>query len=221
MTFREKLATERPKYIGSQFEGGCKGCPKNYKYEKETPCKRKDKKVNNCSECWDREIPNSSHSKIFVINGMATSGKSTFVTFCKKYNDNVYEVSTVDFVKDVAKYAGWNGEKNEVGRKFLSDLKDAMEVYGDIPNKKIYEFIKNHPDGIIFVNAREPHNIDYYKQKYNALSILVNNPNVPAVASNHADANVFNYTYDITIHNDKLLADLQIKAKTFMEFFTF
>ena len=47
--------------------------------------------------------------------------------------------SSVDFVKEVARFAGWNGEKNLHTRKFLSDLKDLLTFLDDIPFKKIEE----------------------------------------------------------------------------------
>lgn len=156
-------------------------------------------------------------SKIIVINGMATSGKSTFVSLCHEINQKVIETSTIDFIKQVALYAGWNGEKDDLGRRLLSDIKDALEKYNDIPNKRIDEFINKRPDNIIFVNAREPHNVQYYKNKYNAISLLITNPNTPNINTNHADKNVFEYNYDYIIVNDGTLADLKNKAKKFLK----
>lgn len=74
--------------------------------------------------------------KVIVINGMGGVGKSTFVSLCHEIDPMVIETSTVDFVKEIALQAGWDGIKDEAGRRFLSDLKDAMERYKDIPNKK-------------------------------------------------------------------------------------
>ena len=151
--------------------------------------------------------------KVIVINGMGGVGKSTFVSLCHEINPQVIETSTVDFVKKIATKAGWDGKKDEDGRRFLSDLKDAMERYHDIPNKKVDEFIKSHPDNIIFVNAREPHNIAYYQEKYGAISVLIKNPSVTQVQGNHADENVDNYNYNIIINNSGPLEDLKEKAK--------
>lgn len=151
--------------------------------------------------------------KVIVINGSGTVGKSTFVSLCHEIDPRVIETSTVDFVKEIALQAGWDGNKDEAGRRFLSDLKDAMERYDDIPNKKIDGFIESHPDNIIFVNAREPHNITYYQEKYSAISVLVKNPSVPQVQGNHADENVDNYNYNIIINNSGSLEDLKKEAE--------
>ena len=123
---------------------------------------------------------------------------------------------TIDFVKEIALQAGWDGKKDEDGRRFLSNLKDAMERYHDIPNKKVDEFIKFHPNNIIFVNAREPHNVEYYQRKYNARAVIVINPNIAKVQGNHADENVDDYDYDVVINNSGTLEDLRKTAKWFL-----
>lgn len=157
--------------------------------------------------------------KVIVINGMGGVGKSTFISLCHEIDPRVIETSTVDFVKEVALQAGWDGVKDEKGRRLLSDIKDALERYDDVPNKKIDEFIQSHPDNIIFVNAREPHNIQYYKNKYNAITVLVVNSNAKTIKGNHADENVYDYEYyDFTIYNEKTIIELKDKAKILMEY---
>ena len=156
-------------------------------------------------------------SKIIVINGSGTVGKSTFISLCHKIDPSVIETSTVDFVKEIALQAGWNGIKNEAGRKFLSELKDAMEHYHDIPNTKVDEFIEAHPDSIIFVNAREPHNVQHYVDKYGAVTVMVINPNATQVQGNHADVGVYDYIYDYYIENSGDLETLKESAKNFLD----
>lgn len=156
--------------------------------------------------------------KVIVINGMGEVGKSTFISLCHEIDPRVIETSTVDFVKEIALQAGWNGIKDDLGRKFLSDLKDAMSAYHDIPNKKIDEFIQSHPDNIIFVNAREPQNIQYYKDKYNALTLLIENNRIEHVPNNHADSKVKDYkNYNFTIYNNGTLDELKEMANNFMK----
>lgn len=157
------------------------------------------------------------NNKIIVINGMGTSGKSTFVTLCKEINNHVVEISTIDFVKSIAKLCGWDGIKTEKNRRFLSDLKDLISDWDDVPNKKIDEYILNHSNQIIFINAREPENIDYFKNKYNATTCIVKNNRVKNITTNHADMNVFNYNYDMTIENNGTIEELFQKAKEFMQ----
>ncbi len=154
--------------------------------------------------------------KIIVISGSGGMGKSTFVSLCNQFNDKVVEVSTVDEVKRIGIECGWDGTKTEHNRAFLSDLKDLLEKWNDVPNKKIDEYIENHPEEIIFINAREPHNIQYYKDKYNAITVLMVNDRIEQVTSNHADFEVYDFTYDYIIDNNGDLEQLKSSAKTFM-----
>lgn len=155
-------------------------------------------------------------SKVIVINGIGGVGKSTFVSLCHEIDPRVIETSTVDFVKEIALKAGWDGIKDRAGRRFLSELKDTMEHYHDIPNGKIDKFIQSHPDNIIFVNAREPHNIQYYKDKYDAITVLVVNPNAKEVHGNHADEDVYDFAYDYFIENIGNLELLEETARFFL-----
>ena len=155
--------------------------------------------------------------KVIVINGSGQSGKDTFMDLCMELDHNILKISTIDFVKQVARYAGWDGVKDDEGRKFLSDLKDAMETYEDIPNRVVEQFIQGHPDNIIFVSAREPDNIEYYIKQYNALAVLVINPRVKPIVTNHADSEVFNYGYDLIIENTGTLEEYREMAKFFLD----
>lgn len=156
-------------------------------------------------------------SKVIVINGMGGVGKSTFISLCHEIDLKVIETSTVDFVKEIALQAGWDGVKDQKGRRLLSDIKDALERYDDIPNKKIDEFIQSHPDSIIFVNAREPHNVQRYVDKYGAVTVMVINPNATQVQGNHADEGVYEYIYDYYIENSGDLEMLKESAKNFLD----
>ena len=76
---------------------------------------------------------------IIIINGTGGAGKDTFVSFCSEV-EKVLNVSTVDKVKEAAKIlVGWNGEKDEVSRKLLVDLKRLSIEYNDAPTKYILE----------------------------------------------------------------------------------
>ena len=75
--------------------------------------------------------------KVIVISGQAQVGKNTFINFCKEGDYDVYDFSTIDYVKEAAKQIGWDGEKDNRGRRLLSDLKDCLTRYADIPFKKV------------------------------------------------------------------------------------
>lgn len=167
---------------------------------------------------------------VVVINGAGTSGKDTFI-------DKFYEVceeaggkyvplrfSSVDIVKTSAKLIGWDGEKDNKGRRFLSDLKDAMTRYNDAPFKymenkvKFYsDFSKDtHSHYVLFFHVREPQEIQRMVESFNAVSLLVVRDNVLIDSfTNHADKNVYRYDYDYIVHNNGTFDDLKTYAKSF------
>lgn len=168
--------------------------------------------------------------KVFVINGAPTSGKSSFVQFClDELNSWGNEVSTVDFVKKLAKECGWNGEKTPKNRKFLSDLKDLLTEWDDVPYKRVmlekrlwtYSFDQFEiptDDCFFFIHCREPKEIQKFVDRIGAKTILVRRESVEQQEqSNHADEEVFNYTYDIVIENNGDLKDLKSKAHKFLK----
>lgn len=77
--------------------------------------------------------------KIVVINGFPGAGKDEFVSCCKKLIGEPYvrNISTVDFVKYIATECGWDGTKTPKNRAFLSNLKDLLIEWNDVPFKKI------------------------------------------------------------------------------------
>ncbi len=155
---------------------------------------------------------------IVVINGTGGSGKDTFVSYCSKYC-NVFNFSSIDKIKEIAKLMGWNGGKSEKDRKFLSDLKKLATNYNDLPYNSILqaidEFYNNNSD-LMFIHIREPEEIKRIILEFNAKSVLIKRKNYELIKSNSSDANVENYNYDYVIENDTL-ENLEESAKTFVE----
>jgi len=158
--------------------------------------------------------------RIIIINGTGGAGKDTFVSFCSEI-EKVLNVSTVDKVKEAAKIlVGWNGEKDEISRKLLVDLKQLSIAYNDAPTKyivKMSEEFKNSDDKIMFVHIREAEEIEKAKKLLNAKTLLITNPRVKLIVSNDSDGKVNEYKYDYYIENDGTLEDLKEKAKKFIE----
>lgn len=65
MKFKEKLALEHPDFVNDIFKGGCKGCPCDYGYEKDTKSVKncKDMGGEGCEYCWNRKIPGTKEKK--------------------------------------------------------------------------------------------------------------------------------------------------------------
>ena len=168
---------------------------------------------------------------IYIVNGAPGSGKDTF---CSKVIDITTPnygtiLSTVDLVKEIAKDLGWNGEKTPKDRKFLSDLKDILTEWNDIPIKDIERRIDNflypiryhgldEKEVAIFVMCREPKEIDKMCKRFGAKSLIVRRTDAEnSKKSNHADEEILEYQYDIEIDNNGTLLDLSYKAIEFVE----
>ena len=163
--------------------------------------------------------------KVFVVNGLPTSGKTTFEKIiaeeAENQNRTVMITSIIDIVKDCAKSLGWEGAKTPADRKFLSDLKDTLEDWRDIPFKSVkvnYKIANNIGAELLFIDAREPKDIERIKQEFNAKSILIHRDEVVnQKLSNHADSNVYETAYDYIIYNNADLNNLRESAIIFLE----
>ena len=174
--------------------------------------------------------------KVVVVNGRPESGKTTFEQKCKElvfasstfwHDENkrmmVEMCSTVDFVKKIALECGWDGVKTPRNRKFLSDLKDLLTEWDDVPFQKILERVEDlcfYPnDFLLFVDCREPAEIQKLKERLNATTVIVRRLGDEVnKTSNHADANVFDYEYDYTIKNYGDLSDLVAECVGFLDY---
>lgn len=174
--------------------------------------------------------------KVVIINGIAGSGKDTFVTMCGDILGarRILNISTVDFVKEVAEFCGWDGTKTPKNRKFLSDLKDLLIEWDNIPFNKVVDVIDDwayeciaegkYEQSLVFVHCREPKEIEKFVEHYNiddkniVTTLLIRRgvaENVQQI--NHADNDVLNYSYDYTIYNDSNLSWLYNEARVFLQ----
>lgn len=167
--------------------------------------------------------------KVVIVNGRGASGKTTFETMVQKIAEardlRVEIISTIDYVKKAAKSIGWSGSKTPADRRFLSDLKDALTRWDDVPYKKVQQWIEYYEKefngfktDILFIDCREPEEIARFVEDYNALTVLVQRGKV-VLLGNHADDNVENYQYDIVIDNSRGLDELLQEATIFVETF--
>ena len=153
---------------------------------------------------------------IIVINGYGGSGKDTFVELVSKYN-KVYNFSSVDKVKEIAKLIGWNGKKDEKDRKFLSDLKKLTTDYNDMPFNSIKDAVNDFYESdkeIMFIHIREPKEIERVVKEFYAKTLLIKRDDIDKITSNYSDASVENYNYDYVIENTTL-EKLEESAKEF------
>ena len=160
---------------------------------------------------------------IFILNGMGGCGKDTFAEFLNKIIPT-YHTSSVSKVKVIAEKCGWTGGKTEKDRKFLSDLKNLLTEYNDLPFKDISNTVYVFNAGpsntyfrVLLIDIREPAEIERAKKAFGAKTILIKNDRVPKIESNMADAGVFDYDYDIVIENNGTLEEFKETVKKFAE----
>lgn len=165
--------------------------------------------------------------KIFIVNGLPGSGKTTFEEIFSKYakvhGKKTKIVSTIDVIKEKAKLIGWDGEKDAKGRKLLSDLKDILTEYNDLSFKTVTNVVKMQKDNGItdffFIDSREPEDIERLKKELGAETILISRKILEKEKqSNHADTNVSLCEYDYIIHNDLDIGMLKESAEFFYDY---
>lgn len=176
---------------------------------------------------------------VVLIGGVAKSGKSTFINYCKNYISGVYEESTIDPCKDVVSYMNkleseYHScgnleyeikEKTDKYRTLLSKMKELWCDIDDGPNEitcgEIRWILENgeHP-AIIFINVREPKQIEHLKNKIsNDLRCIVLTLAVVKYSeeqfSNESDNITLDYNYDTYIQNEDDLTNLDNCAREF------
>jgi hypothetical protein len=170
--------------------------------------------------------------RVVIINGIGGAGKDQFVKFCQDLLgtdglvNRCLNVSTVDYVKEVAGYCGWSGEKDPASRKFLSDLKKAMTEWRDLPVMDIKGRLNHYSnicrwngveETVAFVHCREPEEIARLVDELNATTLLIRRESAENVKQiNDSDNNVLNYSYDYVVRNEGTLDDLKESARVFL-----
>ena len=158
---------------------------------------------------------------IIIINGAGGVGKDTICNMVS-HHYKVIMVSSIDPIKEIAAYGGWDyTDKSHAGRKLLSDLKAAFISYNDLPTQyliKTYENFLIDSNEILFVQIREPAEIIKFKKLVNirCISVLIKAKRVSDKFGNSSDDRVEDYQYDYVYNNDKPLSELE---RNFMEFF--
>ena len=148
---------------------------------------------------------------VIVINGAGGVGKDTLCDIADKHF-KTRNISTITPIKDIARHCGWNGEKHDKARKFLSDLKQLCVNYNDLPTvwaKKIYDEFLLSDEQILFVHIREPEEIAKFVKatdgRAKALLVRGGERMKKSHYGNRSDDEVENYQYDYYFYNDKSL----------------
>ncbi len=173
---------------------------------------------------------------IVLIGGRAGEGKSTFAKFCGEYLLHERDTGSVTIpfarmVKETAFVMGWNGEKDDGGRKLLQEVGKIgreydLDLWADhavgyikdcdgqgfeyyfiddwrFPNES--KVIMKHFHPVLKVRMRRPE--EFHTLKDTALYNDASEASLP-------DENSY---YDYVIKNSGNLDELDIKAKQFID----
>jgi len=157
---------------------------------------------------------------LFIINGPGGVGKDTFIEFSEtvfeKRGLKVFNISSIDKIREAAKLLGLT-EKDEKGRQFLIDIKDASIRYNDGPIKYVSSRIEEAEEGVFFLHIREPVEITKIKKIYPEI-ITIHLDRDDAIKFNtSADTNTLNIDYDYYLKNNGSLKEFRKQVEEFLE----
>lgn len=163
-----------------------------------------------------------------IVGGFPRSGKSTFVSYCQEIIGENYtlDISTVDLVKSLAVKAGWDGTKTPKNRKFLSDLKQLLIEWDDVPYKDVIKTAQTKRTELdtygithtlyVFVQCREPEEIQKFVDRVGARTVFVSRKDHEK-PTNESDIATRRYNYEATIFNDGDLDQLTLCAQAYIK----
>ena len=158
-----------------------------------------------------------------VINGVGGCGKDTLIEMLKD-KIKFHNISSITPIKEIAYNCGWDGEKTEKARKFLSDMKKLLTDFNEYPKQYILkeqEKFLSSENEILFVHIREPEEIEKFvnasKGKTITLLIKPREELQNKVYGNHSDDDVEKYNYDLTFVNNKPLEEIESEWLDFVK----
>lgn len=155
-----------------------------------------------------------------VINGRGGVGKDTMCEFvAEAYRTR--NVSSVTPIKEIAKQCGWNGQKDDRSRKFLSDLKQLLTDYNDYPNQYIvneHQKFLESDEQVMFVHIREGEQIAHFCESIGnqCVTLLIRRDLGKAQYGNRSDDEVESFAYDYVYENNQ---PLELAKDNFLQFF--
>lgn len=160
---------------------------------------------------------------VILINGSGGVGKDTVCALAGRVW-RVRNLSSIAPILELARAAGWDGNKTPAARLFLSTLKQACTAFNDLPFRYCMEQVeafRQSTDELLFLHVREPHELARLQRAIGAScrAMLVRRPafeQARGALGNPSDDGVAQYPYDGVLDNDGSLDDLARKVEPFL-----
>ena len=159
---------------------------------------------------------------VVIVNGYPLSGKDEFIDQCIALNMcTIYRKSSVDPCKDAAVALGYEGEKTEAYRKFVSECKKIWNKYLGGSIQYVVKLALTRNEDVMFIHIRECDEIFNVRQILGRMGIKcvvikVVRPGVDNITSNDSDADIDKLTGYTTINNKGSKEDLKEVAMDFL-----
>ena len=163
--------------------------------------------------------------KVILISGHAQNGKDTAAGFIKKYledhGERVQIMHYADLLKFICKeYFGWNGLKDERGRKMLQHVGTDVirRRYPDFWVEwltSLIEALSYEWDYVIIPDTRFPNEVDLMKDMYDecwhirVVRPWFESPLTEEQRSHPSETALDDYEPDFMLYNDGTLDDLK------------
>jgi hypothetical protein len=145
-----------------------------------------------------------------IINGKPGAGKDALCDAVVRQG-RARKISSIDPIRGIAEREfGWDGVKDEKGRRLLSALKQAASEYNDMPNRFLiseYQKFMRSEDDILFLHIREKDQINAFRDavRYGCITLLIRRPGTGGKTGNMSDDGVDSIAYDEIFDNDSPL----------------
>lgn len=168
-------------------------------------------------------------SRIIGICGRAFSGKSLFASYLEaalcRHGVRPYTVQFSRRIKIAAGDLGWDGEKDERGRRFLVEIGRAARQYSsDIFIRHMERVLSDvEPDSVLIIpDVRLKEEAEWIRKNGGHIVKITRNPELRAPAGKFADSDRTEtepdgILPDTLIPNDGSRKDLQDSAECFKE----
>ena len=163
MTCKEKAAEQYPFAVGDEFCGGVSGCPSSLQYRYADPIEGCDGSQEKCTECWNREIPETEEKKTIyahILSPEPNANRTSFpegvkleptIVTDKDGNTKIIEVS---IVRDDKPRILDSGNRREFASGAVRDIQEGkgrcdllpLDVVADYLNSATLGYIANFQD---------------------------------------------------------------------------